>query len=111
MTVVDIEPVAAFLASLEPRLRAKVYRGIHLLANNWPRIGEPHVRHVTSHEGLWELRERLKNLNVRLFFFQAGPDMLAIVHGFVKKSPKTPQRELSLALKRKEEYERRAKKE
>ena len=34
MVIVDIEPVADFLASLDSRLRAKVYRGIDLLANN-----------------------------------------------------------------------------
>ncbi len=28
---------------------------------------------------MWELRESLRNVNVRLFFFQAGPDMLTMV--------------------------------
>ncbi|MGB9888011.1 MAG: type II toxin-antitoxin system RelE/ParE family toxin [Moorellales bacterium] len=111
MVTVDIEPIAEFLSALDPRLRAKVYRGIDLLANNWPLIGEPHVRHVTSHAGLWELRESLGNVRVRVFFFQPAPGTLAAVHAFVKKSRKTPRRELSLALKKKAEYERRMRKE
>lgn len=111
MVIVDVEHIAGFVASLDPRLRAKVYRGIDLLANNWPLIGEPHVRHVTGHTGLWELREALGNVKVRVFFFQPAPDTLAAVHGFVKKSRKTPRRELSLALKKKSEYEQRMRKE
>ena len=111
MVYVDVEPIVDFLASLDPRLRAKVYRGIDLLANNWPLIGEPHVRRVSGYAGLWELREGLGNVKVRVFFFQAAPNVLVAVHGFVKKSRKTPRRELSLASKKKSEYERRMRKE
>ena len=48
---------------------------------------------------------------MRVFFFQPAPNSLAAVHAFVKKSRMMPRRELSLALKKKREYERRMRKE
>lgn len=107
MTTVDVEPVLDFLKSLDTRLRAKVYRGIDLLANHWPQIGEPHVRRVSGCQGLWELREQLGNTRVRLFFFQAGPGVLAIVHAYVKKTKKAPPRVLEVAAQRMREYQLR----
>lgn len=104
MTFVDIEPVMDFLKSLDTRLRAKVYRGIDLLADHWPYIGEPHVRRVSGYEGLWELREQLGNTRVRLFFFQSEADSLAIVHGYIKKTKKTPSRVLKIAARKMREY-------
>lgn len=65
---------------------------------------------MTGHAGLWELREGLGNVSISLFFFQAGHDTLVVIHGFVKKTRKTPKRELSLAIKKKSEYEHRAEK-
>jgi phage-related protein len=107
VTLVDVEPVLDFLKSLDTRLRAKVYRGIDLLANHWPYIGEPHVRHVSGCEGLWELRERLGNTRVRLFFFQAKPGVLVIVHGYIKKTKKAPPRILETAVRKMREYQSR----
>ncbi|MGD0153035.1 MAG: hypothetical protein ABSC17_04620 [Thermacetogeniaceae bacterium] len=55
MITIDIEPVIDYLRSLGPAIRAKVYRGIELLANHWPLIAEPHVKRISGYEGLWEL--------------------------------------------------------
>ena len=108
MTRVDVEPVLDFLRSLETRMRAKVFRGIDLLADHWPQIGEPHVKRVPGHEGLWELREQLGNTRVRLFFFQAGPGLLAIVHGHAKKTKKAPPGVLKVAVRKMQEYRLRS---
>lgn len=99
MIIIDVtEDVRDFIRSIgNQKLRAKIFRGFELLANNWPQIGEPHVKTVEGRKGLWELREQLGNQRVRLFFFQNSPQMLVMVHGIVKKSRKTPPRELATA--------------
>lgn len=99
MVIVDItDEVRDFIRSIgDPKLRAKVLRGFELLANNWPRIGEPHVKAVEGRKGLWELREQLGNNRVRIFFFQQSPRVLVMVHGMIKKTMKTPKRELDKA--------------
>lgn len=105
MTLIDVEPVLDFLRSLDPKVRAKVYRGIDLLARHWPLIGKPHVKRVSGTEGLWELREQHGRIRVRLFFFQAGKDRLAVVHGYVKKTGKTPSDVLKVAVRKMKEYQ------
>ena len=51
--------------------------------------------------GLWEIRTSLEgNRNGRVLFSVEGQRMV-LLHGFIKKSQKTPKPELALALKRK----------
>jgi phage-related protein len=50
--------------------------------------------------GLWEVRSRLGNRIARVIFFVDGQTMV-LLHGFIKKTQKTPKHELDLALRRK----------
>lgn len=59
-------------------------------------------------DGLWELRSSLPGKIARVIFFIDGPRFI-IVHGFIKKSQKTPKEELETAKTRKKHYEVRAK--
>lgn len=63
----------------------------------WP-IGMPLVRKLNN--GLWEMRTTLAgNREARLLFTTDGA-RLVILHGFMKKSQRTPQHEMDLALRR-----------
>lgn len=56
--------------------------------------------------GLWEVRSTLPVMRVeaRMIFFQdGGARALVVVHGFIKKSQKTPKRDIDIALRRKAE--------
>ncbi|MEI6603471.1 MAG: type II toxin-antitoxin system RelE/ParE family toxin [Clostridia bacterium] len=55
------------------------------------RIGLPFVRHLEG--DLWELRP----LNNRIFFFLWSHNTFVLLHHFVKKSQKTPRKELEIA--------------
>lgn len=52
--------------------------------------------------GLWEVRSSLGgNREVRMIFFHdAAHRALVVVHGFVKKSQKTPKAEIDIAVRR-----------
>jgi len=53
--------------------------------------------------GLWEVRSDIPNGRiVRVIFCVAGGEMV-LLHGFEKKSQKTPTHDIELALKRKRE--------
>ena len=67
----------------------------------WP-LGMPLVNHLGS--GLWEIRTRLPTRIARVLFF-VHEDELVLLHGFIKKSQKTPNEDLTLALRRKREFE------
>jgi phage-related protein len=49
--------------------------------------------------GLWEVRSSLKDGIARVIFTVDG-DMMVLLHGFVKKSQKTPPSELKTAKQR-----------
>jgi phage-related protein len=66
----------------------------------WP-VGMPLCRSLGA--GLWEVRSKLSNGRIaRLLLFFAG-DRIGVVHGFIKKTQKTPPAELDLAAKRMKE--------
>lgn len=56
-------------------------------------------------KNLFEPRIKGKNKNVRIFYCFRKNRIIILLHGFVKKSPKTPSKELELAITRKEEVE------
>lgn len=92
------EPVRDWLLELEKEDRRLIGEDIKLVQFRWP-LGMPLVRKLES--GLWEVRCRLSDGGIaRVFFTVSGQDMV-LLHGFVKKSQKTPQGDLELARNRK----------
>jgi phage-related protein len=63
----------------------------------WP-MGMPIVRKLEP--GLWEVRIDLATTIARVFFTIVGCDMV-LLHGFIKKSQKTPLSEIATARQRK----------
>jgi phage-related protein len=62
----------------------------------WP-LGMPIVRKLEP--GLWEVRSKLPDKIARVFFTVNGSKMV-LLHGFIKKSEKTPQDDLKVARQR-----------
>ncbi|MFM9969294.1 MAG: type II toxin-antitoxin system RelE/ParE family toxin [Burkholderiales bacterium] len=68
----------------------------------WP-IGMPVCKSIG--DGLWEVRSRLPSeRTARLIFYIADGEAF-VLHGFIKKTTKTPKADLALARKRKKELE------
>ena len=55
--------------------------------------------------GLWEIRSRLAQCISRILFTVRG-DTMVLLHGFIKKSQKTPKEDLQLAKDRKANLEK-----
>jgi phage-related protein len=66
----------------------------------WP-VGKPLVDNLG--DGLWEIRFRLGNRISRTLFAVVDQEIV-LLHGFIKKTQKTPGDELELARKRMNEY-------
>ncbi len=71
--------------------RDKILAHIGALEQYGTRIGQPVVKHIDG--SLWELRP----LANRVFFFHWKGDEFVLLHHFIKKSQKTPPREIELA--------------
>ena len=66
----------------------------------WP-LGMPLVDNLGS--GIWEVRSKLPTRIARtLFFVHEGE--IVLLHGFIKKTRKTPQEDRALAFQRKNAY-------
>lgn len=91
------EPVRRWLKedlSLDDRKR--IGQDIMTIQFRWP-LGMPLVRSMG--DGLHEVRSRLKSGIARVFF-SVEENTLVLLHGFVKKTQKTPMGDLELARKR-----------
>ena len=62
----------------------------------WP-IGMPLIRKIER--GLWEVRSDVKDGIARVFF-TVEDDLMVLLHSFIKKSQKTPDKELETARRR-----------
>ncbi len=86
-----------WLRSLAKRDRRIIGEDILKVQYCWP-IGKPLVGSLGN--GLWEVRSRLENSIARVIFMIDASTMV-LLHGFIKKTQKTPKHELDLAVKRK----------
>jgi len=87
------EPVREWLKSLPREERRILGENIKTVQFGWP-LGMPLVRKLDK--GLWEVRSRLPNRIARVIF-TSGEGRMVLLHGFIKKSQKTPQEDLELA--------------
>ena len=91
------EPVREWLKGLPLEDRKIIGEDIKDVEFAWP-IGMPLVRSMGN--GLWEVRSSLPRGRVARVLFCVDDANMILLHGFIKKSQKTPQREIDLALKR-----------
>ena len=91
------EPVRVWLKSLPAEYKRNIGEDIKTVQYGWP-LGMPVVGKLVP--GLWEVRTRLKDGIARVIFTVVG-DIMVLLHGFIKKSRKTPKEDLKTAKKRK----------
>ncbi|MDR1764537.1 MAG: type II toxin-antitoxin system RelE/ParE family toxin [Lachnospiraceae bacterium] len=60
-----------------------------------------------KYKGLWELRIQQGSDISRIFYFLTIGNKFVLLHGFLKKTTKTPQAELDTALRNRDDYLRR----
>ncbi len=96
------EPLREWLKGLSKLDKKAISGDIKTVQYGWP-LGMPLVRKLDS--GLWEVRCRLDSRIARILFTVKGEQMV-LLHGFIKKSQKTPQADLQLAKDRKASLEK-----
>jgi len=90
------EPVRDWLKGLDRESRKLIGEDIKTLQFGWP-IGMPLSRKLA--ENLWELRSKMHQ-GIARTFFTIYAQKIILLHGFVKKTQKTPPKELSVARRR-----------
>ena len=94
------------LDALPPDMQARFRKIVELIQGyGLERVHEPHVKHL---EGpLWEMRMKGKDGISRAVYVTARGSRVVVVRVFVKKTQKTPRREIEIALQRAQEVQDR----
>ena len=104
------EPVREWLESLGVEDQRILDADIVVVVEHWPLVLRTSLVKKLHGEGnIWEIRSRISNgkRNARILFtVESG--MLVLLHGFVKKSQKTPQKDLRIARKRSKQWKARS---
>ena len=102
------EPVAEWLEELaqqngkDARIKLNKIRDyVKTLSEYGTYVGEPIVKHLDGE--IWELRP----LNNRVLFAAWTGKSFVLLHHFVKKTQKTPKREIETARRRLQDYKER----
>jgi phage-related protein len=97
------EPVREWLRGLDEGDRRTIGLDLMRVQFGWP-IGMPLVRSLK--DGLWEVRSSLPSQRIARLVLCFHDGMLIVLHGFIKKTQKTPADELALARRRMAEVTR-----
>ena len=92
------QPAKEFLLSLDKKMRAKMADTISILQDNGYELREPYSKHLS--EGIFELRAKVGSDIPRVLYFFYVERHIILTNGFIKKTQKTPQKELDVAIKR-----------
>lgn len=90
------KPAREFLFSLSSRIQGKVHKYLEHLRLSGGHLDEPYSRHIIGK--IRELRVDFSNTHHRIFYFTFINKQIILLHGFIKKTPKTPTNEINKAL-------------
>jgi phage-related protein len=95
------DAVEQSILHLPPGLLARYLRLTDLMIEFGPNLGMPHTRAMG--EGLFEIRVKGQEGIARVFYCTVVQRRIVMLHAFIKKSQKTPKRELDIAKRRLQE--------
>src|SRR6476659_8542762 len=96
------ELVRDWLRSLDERDRNAIGLDLMRVQFSWP-VGMPLCRPLG--DGLWEVRTSLPSNRIARVLFSVQQGRILVLHGFIKKTQKTPADDLALARRRNREFE------
>ena len=94
--------VEAEILALPPGFVARFIRYAERMEIFGPDLGMPHTRAMGG--GLFELRIKAAEGIARVFYCTVVDRRIVVLHQFVKKSDKTPPKELEIARRRMKEF-------
>jgi phage-related protein len=99
------EPVREWIKSLPfPEDRKRIGEDIKTVEIGWP-VGMPVCRPMGG--GLCEVRTNLAHSRIaRVLFYIDKKGRMVLLHGFIKKTPRTPDEDLAIARKNKKKHEK-----
>ncbi|MGC2236663.1 MAG: type II toxin-antitoxin system RelE/ParE family toxin [Pyrinomonadaceae bacterium] len=101
-------PVEKFLDSLSAK-QAKKVTWVLQIVEGLEIVPIQYFKKLDGTDGIWEIRVDFGGDTFRLLGFFDKGNLVVLTNGFAKKTQKTPMSEISLAERRKQDYEGRDK--
>ena len=98
------EPVKEWLLSLDKEDRKIIGVDIQTVEFGFP-IGMPLVKKVDTKHKLWEVRSSLSSGKIARVIFTIHKNYMILLHGFVKKDQKLPEKEKNTAIERRKKLD------
>lgn len=96
------DEVKAEIGALPPDMRARFLRISRLIEEKGlQQVHEPYVKHLEGK--VWEMRMTGRDGISRALYVTASGKRVVVVRAFVKKTQKTPRKEIKIALERAKE--------
>ena len=98
------KPVREWLLSLDKEDRKIVGADIQTVEFGFP-IGMPLVKKIDTKHKLWEVRSKLASDKISRVIFTIYKDCMILLHGFIKKDQKLPEKEKNIAIERRKKLD------
>lgn len=99
------QPAREFIDGLNPKMKAKTLGRLLLLEEYGERLSMPFARHLE--DGIYELRIPQESDITRLLYFFCIGDRAIVTNGFIKKTQRTPRREIEKAKRYRDDWRMR----
>jgi phage-related protein len=93
-----------FIDALSPESKAKFIFIADLITEYGLNVREPYVNPITGSRKLFEIRLKDRQNIHRIFYFAFTGRRLVLLHGFTKKTDKTPTREIDIVESRMKDF-------
>ena len=96
------EPVKDFLLDCHTKMRAKFVGLLEVLEEKGNDLREPYSKYLE--DGIFEIRCKIGSDISRILYFFYYEKNIILTNGFIKKTQKTPQKEIKIAKNRRKDY-------
>lgn len=98
-------PAEEFILAQDKKMQVKLFLALEFLEEKGPALREPYSKPLG--DGIFEVRAKQgSDISRVLYFFVVGRKII-LTNGFVKKTQKTPPREIDRAKRYRADYQRR----
>ncbi len=95
-------PAEDFIRAMSAKAKAKFFQIANLLKEHGPEVRMPYSRFLE--DGIFEARVIVGNDSSRVLYFFMEGQRVIFTNGFVKKTQKTPRREIETAIRYRADY-------
>ncbi|AWG21925.1 addiction module toxin RelE [Flavobacterium faecale] len=93
-----------FFVKQRTKVKDKIIWTLELI-EELERVPENYLKHIENTNGLYEIRVKQGSDIFRIFCFFDQGKLIILANGFLKKTQKTPKKEIEKAIKIKQDYE------